>query len=160
MTILNNTSKRKERGSAAIEFALVLPILIILLAFTLFFGRLFWHYTVALKAAHDAATFLGMSRIAETSIIKTDLGEIEVAKIAKAIAVMELAELNPGKGAMPIVEVNCDRYQCSGDKITAEISVMGRMNMFDPFLSGITDEITGPEGLMLYAEVREPYVGH
>lgn len=160
MTILNNTLNRKERGSAAIEFALILPMLVVLLAFTLLFGRLFWHYTVALKAAHDAATFLAMSRIPEVSINKTDLGEIEVARIAKSIAVTEVAELNPGNGAKPIVEVNCDRYQCVGQKVPDEISVMVRMKMFDSFLSGITDEIAGSEGIWLVAEVRMPYVGN
>lgn len=150
---------QRQGGIAAIEFALILPILVVLLAFTLFFGRLFWHYTVALKAAHDAATFMAMARIAETSISKSDLGEIEVARVAKLIAQTEVGELKPGK-ARPLVEVTCDGYQCIGDKAPAEVAVLVRMKVEDSFLTTYTDAIAGTEGMWMYAEVRVPYVGN
>ncbi|WP_426114628.1 TadE/TadG family type IV pilus assembly protein [Massilia sp. PWRC2] len=160
MSMSKNPLNRNERGSAAVECALVLPIMVALIAFTLLFGRLFWHYTVALKAAHDAATFLAMSRLAEVSIDKTDLGEIEIAKIAKSIAVTEVAELNPGSGATPVVDVSCDRHPCIGTQVPGEVAVMVQMKMFDIFLSGVTSDIAGSEGILLSAEVRVPYVGN
>lgn len=155
-----NKLMKNQRGIAAVEFALVLPILVVLFAFTIFFGRLCWHYTAALKAAHDAATFMAMSRNAEIGINKSDLSVIEVAAIAKSIAQTEVAELNPGKGAAPVVSVNCDNYACIGDKVPVEISVMVRMKIYDPFFSVVTDEIAGSEGMWFYAEVRMPYVGN
>ncbi|MDT1837773.1 pilus assembly protein, partial [Acinetobacter baumannii] len=45
--------RRKERGSAAVEAAIVLPALILFLAVPLFLARIFWYYSVAEKAAHD-----------------------------------------------------------------------------------------------------------
>ena len=160
MTKFSSALNRHERGSAAVEFALILPLLVLLLAFLLFFGRLFGHYTVALKAAHDASTFLAMARIAEVGIAKDSVEEIEVAKIARLIAVTELAELNPGKGAKPFVDVRCDNDTCLGDKVPSVVAVKVRMRMFDAFLSGITSELVGSEGIWLYAEVQVPYVGN
>ena len=149
----------KQRGVAAVEFALVLPIIVVLLAFTIFFGRYFWHYNVALKAAHDAAITLAFAHKTEIGISKPDLSEIEIAKVARAVALAEIAELRPGEGIPPQVFVNCDNYQCSGDKVPGEVSVMVRMRMVDVNFTAYTGGTVGPDPIWLYAEVRVPYVG-
>ena len=46
----------RGRGSVAVECAIVLPILLLLISGLLFFARVFWCYTVAQKAAHDGAS--------------------------------------------------------------------------------------------------------
>jgi Flp pilus assembly protein TadG len=150
---------RRQRGVAAVEFALVLPILMLLLAVTLFFGRLFWHYTVAQKAAHDAALMLANATRLEIGTSKPDLGDIEISKLAAAVAAEEIAELNPGVGR-PRVEVYCDQAACVGDAVPNQVRVLIRMRMYDIFLGGFSDNIGGNEGIWLHADVRVPYVGH
>lgn len=150
---------RRQRGVAAIEFSIILPLMMVLIAFTFYFGRMFWHYTVAHKAAHDAATIVAMARLAEIGAKKSDHGEIEISKLAYRVAMNEVAELNPGMGLPPLVEVRCDGYQCIGDKVPKEISVMVRMEMFNTFLPGYVNQVAGDDSFWFYAEVRMPYVG-
>jgi Flp pilus assembly protein TadG len=47
-----------NRGTAALEFAFLLPVLIILAAGGYEFGRAFWHYHVVTKGVRDATRFL------------------------------------------------------------------------------------------------------
>jgi Flp pilus assembly protein TadG len=48
---------RCEQGNAAAEFAMVLPLLLILLFAFYEAGRLFWNYNVVASSARDAARF-------------------------------------------------------------------------------------------------------
>lgn len=148
-----------QRGVAAVEFALVLPLFVLLLAVTLYFGRLFWHYTVAQKAAHDAVILLANATRADIVASKPDLSNIEVSNLAAAVASQEISELNPGLTA-PRIEVYCDGLACIGSAIPAQVQVVIRMKVIDIFFGGFTDEMGGAEGIWLTANVRMPYVGH
>jgi Flp pilus assembly protein TadG len=46
-----------RRGSAAVEFALVLPFLMLLMFAFIGVGRLFWNYHIAISAVRDAARY-------------------------------------------------------------------------------------------------------
>lgn len=52
--------KHKEKGVAIIEFALVLPLLLILTFITTEFGRAMYQYNTLVKAARDAARYLSV----------------------------------------------------------------------------------------------------
>ena len=151
--------RRNQKGIAAVEFALVLPVLILLIAFTQFFGRMFWHYTVALKAAHDAATIVAMASNSEIATMKSDLGEIEISKIARQVAQSELAALNPNNGSPATVDISCDALTCRGDAVPTDIVVAVKMTLVDFILPFYTTEVTGPEPMTIRAEVRVKYVG-
>lgn len=157
----NHVSKntQNQHGTAAVEFAFVLPMLVIVIAFTLFFGRIFWHYTVAQKAAHDAVIMLANATVLEISTNRSDTADIGIATLAKAVAIEEMAELNPG-AAVPRVEVYCDNAACVGDSVPLQVRVLVRMKMSDIFLGGFTDQVGGNEGLWIRADVRMPYVGN
>jgi uncharacterized protein (UPF0333 family) len=148
-----------QRGVAAVEFSLVLPLFVLLLAVTLYFGRVFWHYTVAQKAAHDAVILLANATKADIVASKPDLSNIEVANLAAAVATDEIAELNPG-GGPPRVEVYCDGLACIGSAIPAQVQVVIRMKVIDIFFGGFTDDLGGADGIWLTANVKMPYVGH
>jgi Flp pilus assembly protein TadG len=151
--------RSRQRGVAAIEFSLVLPLLVLLLSVTLYFGRVCWHYTVAQKAAHDAVMMLANATKAEMSASKPDLSDIEIANLAKEVAAIEIAELNPGGGG-PRVEVFCDSSACKGTTVPAQVRVQVTMKVTDIFFGAFTDELSGVEGIILTADVRMPYVGH
>ncbi|WP_426193409.1 TadE/TadG family type IV pilus assembly protein [Massilia sp. DWR3-1-1] len=159
MIIPTNRRRQGQGGVASVEFALVLPVITILLAVTLFFGRLFWHYTVALKAASDMATFIALSSKAEMTESNAALGEIEIVKLARAIGEAELAELSPGNNARPIIDITCDGGTCRGDSTPDALVVMVKMRMYDPILRDIRVRIGPTQGLLLHAEVRVRYAG-
>ena len=144
-----------QRGVAAVEMAFILPVLIILLTFPIFFGRVFMHYTVAQKAAHDAARYLSSIPLVEMTD-QTRSGS--AASIARQIADAELAELHPGHRSHIYVDVLCDGLTC-GFSTPTLITVSVRMRMFDDFFNNFTWEAVGNNGIPLEATISVPYSG-
>ena len=151
--------RRQQQGVAAIEFALVLPVIVLLMAVTMFFGRIFWHYTVAAKVASDVATFMTLARNSEMLESRPDLGEISIVKLARSIGDMELAELSPGKAGRPVIYISCDGFPCPGTYIPDEISVRVQMRMYSGFMPAMLSQLGDMEGMLIRAEVRVRYAG-
>lgn len=149
-----------QTGVAAIEFALVLPILVGVLVITAFFGRVFWHYTVAMKAATDTAVFLATAPRAEMAVSKADFGEVDIVRMARTIGEAEVAELRPGSGPHPPVDISCDALPCRGESVPSLIIVGVKMKVIDPIFAGYTGELLENGGVVLHAEVRVQYVGN
>lgn len=148
-------SLKRQRGVAAVELALLLPIMILFLSFPLFFARYFWHYTVAQKAAQDAARY--MSTISAQEMKTGSLAQSALA-IANDIASTELAELSPGS-APPTVTFYCGGYSCTGTgarPLPDTVLVRVTMDMFDNIL-GLVD--TGRYGWPITVDVEMRYVG-
>lgn len=148
--------KHVQRGVAAIELALILPVLLAFLAFPLLFGRVFWHYTVAQKAAHDAASYLSTVPLIE---MKTTTRIAAALDVAQAIVAAEIADLNSGGGA-PTIGIQCDGFPCSTVSVPATVRVTVQMAMYDPILDAFTWEAVGDNGIALTADVTMPYVGN
>jgi hypothetical protein len=136
----------RERGSVAVEFALLFVLVLVpLLAGALFFGRFFWHYTVAEKAAHDAARFLATASPTELKTVGPS-GEAAILGAAKALAQAEISELNPSPTYPPLVYVYCDAGPClpfPTAPLPQKVSVYVTMSVQDPFLSGLTALFSG-----------------
>jgi Flp pilus assembly protein TadG len=162
-----NTSLRKLprrlRGGVAVEFAILLvTVLPPLLAGVLFFGRYFWHYTVAEKAARDAARFLAAASPVEFKTTGPGATPPIVAA-ARSIAEAEVAELNPG--SYPVgVDVRCDGLACFAHRpVPQSVTVWVTMSMEDPFFSGFSRAFSGsdePLTIPLDAAVTISYVGN
>ena len=152
---LRPASVRFQRGIAAIEFAMILPVLLGLMAFSLFFGRVCWHYSAAQKAAHDASRFLSSVPPVEW---RTPTRAANVVLVARAIAEQEVADLNPGPYA-PVITVACDAITCDGFSAPATISVTVRVAMFDERFYNFTNEKLGETPLALTATTSMRYVG-
>jgi Flp pilus assembly protein TadG len=54
------TLKKLQHGVAAVEFALVLPLLVLLSIFTIEFGRAMYQYNILAKSVRDAARYLSV----------------------------------------------------------------------------------------------------
>jgi Flp pilus assembly protein TadG len=54
------TLKKLQHGVAAVEFALILPLLILLSIFTIEFGRAMYQYNTLAKSVRDAARYLSV----------------------------------------------------------------------------------------------------
>ncbi len=144
----------REHGAAAIELALVLPILIVFLSFPFFYARCFWHYTVAQKAAQDAARYLSMVPAAEMR--SPDLA-LTAANLAIEIARRELAELAPGTTIRTPV-ATCDALPCGtvAGAVPEKVRVFINFGMVDNIF-GLID--TGRYGLPITADVTLRYAG-
>jgi hypothetical protein len=145
-----------QRGAAAIELALVLPILLIFLTFPIFYASVFWHYTVAQKAAKDAARYL--STISAQEMRSKKLAPAAAA-IALEIAKTEIAELAPGSAIDdPVIE--CGGIPCkgvTGKALPKTVHVYITFDMYDTWF-GVA--YTGRYGLGIQADVTVPYVGY
>jgi hypothetical protein len=131
-----------EGGAAAVELALILPILISMLLFSLLLGRFLWHYTAAQKAAQDGARYL--STISEQEMREQTLAA-------------EAVELN--SGAAPTIIIECGNDPCVGVRnlpLPDTVSVSVRMGFFD--LLGLID--TGRYGIPIDATAEMRYVGN
>lgn len=137
------------------EVALLSPILLIVLAFPLLFGRFFYHYEVAQKAAHDAAVYFSSVALIEmNSAVQVQ----HAAEVASAIVAAEIADLNPGPSP-PAFAVQCDGAPCDGLSVPATIAVKVHIAIFDTAFGAFTNEVVGDNGLLVKAEVTMRYVG-
>jgi Flp pilus assembly protein TadG len=140
----------RERGIAAIELALLLPLLVMMLAFPVYLGRVFWHYTVIEHAAQDAARYLSKVPVSEMA---NPARAATVTAVVNQIVAAELAELAPGAHPYALA-VACDSGVCIGFNKPITIVVNIRVLMQDVLFPGSTD-LTLP----IEAYVTYPYLG-
>ena len=70
---MNNRIQTKyQRGIAVIEFALVLPVLMLLLLATAEFGRAFYQYNTLTKSIRDGARYLSDNSLNGAGVIELD----------------------------------------------------------------------------------------
>jgi Flp pilus assembly protein TadG len=145
---------RKERGVAAVELALIFPVLLIFLLFPIFFGRVYWHYTVAQKAAQDAARY--MSSVPAQEMRSRTLSQA-AANVAIDITRAELAELAPGSVIGDAV-IQCGTLPCGSRTglVPATVRVVVTFKIFDTFF-GVVD--TGRYGWDITADITMNYAG-
>lgn len=67
----------KQKGVAIVEFALILPLLLILSFITIEFGRSLYQYNTIAKSVRDAARYLSTQ---DPTIVTTDPGKVTIAK--------------------------------------------------------------------------------
>lgn len=145
----------RQRGSVAVEAALVIPILVILIAFPLLLGRIFWYYATVQSAAHDAARYLANVPIAEMS--SPTRGSL-AATLAHDIAAAETGELYLGADSRVSITISCNDSNCDAG-IPTTVTALVIVRVFDPFFSGYTWTTVGDDGLQLRAKVVMRYAG-
>jgi hypothetical protein len=133
-------------------------ILTLFLAAPLFFAQVFWYYSVAQKAAHDAARYLATASHIEMATLGTGDSDAPVAVLAKQIALAETDEIRPLLDARTIV-VQCDLTQC-GWTVPQKVRVQVRLRISDKLFSAITDEFTNGQGINLTADATMSYAGN
>ena len=72
-----NTRQTRQQGVALIEFALVLPLLLILTLITTEFGRALYQYNTLTKSVRDAVRYLSTQ---DPTILTSDPGKVTNAK--------------------------------------------------------------------------------
>lgn len=147
--------RRIQRGAAAVEFALLLPLFLVIVTVPLVTARCLWHYTAAQKAAFDAARYL--SGISAQEMREPALA-VAAADIAREIVETEIEALKPGGTYYVAVDIRCGDNQCREvragtlpDTITVGVS----MNMYDQIF-GVS---TGRYGVPIEARYEIRYAG-
>lgn len=105
---------RSERGAAAVEFALVLPILLLVVAGAVEYGRAFWYYDGLSKATRDAARYLTMVACysgEEESVCNARL--VNMVGFAETMVTTAATEAGISDFNAANVEVRCDGSPCS-----------------------------------------------
>lgn len=94
---LHKVVRYSQRGVAAVEMALMLPLLVVfIVAPSLFWALYFYEYSVAQKAVHDATLYLSTAPKLEMTTAGPD-GSPVALTIAKNIISKEMAGLNPSE---------------------------------------------------------------
>lgn len=162
-TTLQIPRQRSERGSVAVEAAILLPVLVLFLTFqSLFWALYFYKYSSAQKAVHDAALYLSTAPMLEMTTVGPD-GDPAALTLAKKILAKEMAGQNP-----PSLGIVCNYRLVSGGlnmrpcttannldyrQTLVQIGVSLNMNYIDP--------MTGfDSGLRISPGMDVPYMGN
>jgi Flp pilus assembly protein TadG len=152
---ITSRKARGQGGFAAVELAIMLPFMVALLALALLAGRLLWHYTVAQKAAHDAARY--MSTVPAHDIVSTRVADAQA--VGQQILEEEMSELNQGE--MPrFTRISCispldATDTCNGLTTPTSVSAAVTMRIDDIFLL----DVILSQPIIITAKVTMPYVG-
>src|SRR5512143_739229 len=84
-----------QRGAAAIEFALILPLLLLIFTGTVAFGRAMWHYDALDKAARDAARYLSTVPTANLGVEAASATSVTRTIVANSLTRARVAGLTP-----------------------------------------------------------------
>lgn len=112
---------KRQQGAAAVEFALVIIILILIVAGIIEFGRAFWHYNALVKAARDGARYMTTAHNDTISSTAVPAAQALVVNAANA------ASISPALAAGN-VSVTCldDAFQtvtCQDGTVPANVKV-------------------------------------
>lgn len=150
MSLMRHPSSGRERGIAAVELALIMPCLVVLLAFPLFLGHVLWHYTAMQNAAQDAARYLSKAPLSDMT---NPARAIAVASVADAIIARDLASVAPG--ALPyLIDVTCDGASCGGYSRPSRVGATIQILMTNGFFTGYMSL-----SIPLTVSVTYPYMG-
>lgn len=148
---------QSAKGSVAVEMAIMLPLLILILALGLFFARIYMFYSVGQKAAHDATRFLSTVTQAEMRTPAGGFGEARVAALARWIAQEELMDIVGFTDGI-MIHISCDLRAC-GQDIPKTVTVQVQIILHDDILDSLTSVYLGNTDVAVVGDVTMRYVG-
>jgi Flp pilus assembly protein TadG len=110
MPILNmksNSMPQQQRGVAAVEFALVIIPLLLIVAGIIEFGRTFWYYDALAKSTRDAARYVSNTRVSSTVGVDDTVKENAKLMVMNAVNTAKVPNFT-----MDNVNVVCDPVDC------------------------------------------------
>jgi Flp pilus assembly protein TadG len=162
---LKATGRRYERGSVAVEAALVLPVLLVFMGLpSIFLASYYRQYSAAQKAVHDAALYLATAPKVEITTSGPD-GNFAALTVARKIIEKEMAGIVPDD--VPVNPTVICSYMVSGTAMNKactptltknasytlrQLDVSVIFNFVNPMTGSETDLLISP-----YVPVR--YVG-
>jgi Flp pilus assembly protein TadG len=117
---------RDRRGQAAVEFALVLPFLLIMLVGIIEFGRAWNEHQVITDAAREAAR---KGAIWDESVTEQDIRDVAESALARA-------GIDPGTATIALDNWDGD----AGEKLTVSIDLPYQFTFFGPLVKWSTGQ--------------------
>lgn len=108
LTIRTNLMPQRQRGAAAVEFALVIIPLLLIVAGIIEFGRTFWYYDALAKSTRDAARYVSDTTTGSTPAIDDGIKDNAKAMVLNAVNAAKV----PGFST-DYVSVVCDPVDCN-----------------------------------------------
>lgn len=68
---------KKQQGLAAVEFAIVVPVMLFLMMATAEFGRVFYHYNTLTKAVQTGARYASKQLLSTSDLTNLDAGFVQ-----------------------------------------------------------------------------------
>lgn len=145
-----STAARNVQGGVAIEMAIVLPIMAMLITGLIWFAQAFWFYSVMQKAAYDGARLLSAATPLEIATPGIGSTAAPIAVLVSAMIEDKTSVMNNIK-ELKYIDVQCDFGTC-GYAVPTTVRVLIRMRMPFPFLE--------QNSLDLKADVTMRYAGN
>jgi Flp pilus assembly protein TadG len=142
----------KERGAALVEFALVVPLLLVVIAGIVDFGFVFQRYEVITNAAREGA------RLASLPAYEAPAVETQVrAYVASGLSMSDTNTVMPASGSPKGVEVTYPDLTISGVDIPTAVVTVNYQHQFlllGPMLSLINGSWGGTIVLTASSQMR------
>ena len=110
--------KQKQKGIAALEMTLVLPVLLLLLFPVVEFSRLLYQYNALSKVVRNASRYL----ISNAGVGSTGIITITPQTTANAIALFTYGDLNSNTAILPNLDATSFSVSVSGKFVTVTAS--------------------------------------
>lgn len=129
--------KHQLSGAAAVEFALLLIVLLIIVAGIIEFGRTFWYHDALSKATRDGARLLSNARASSTVALDTSLKDQAISMVVNAAYLAKVPDFTAADVAVSC-EPNCDAPIYVTVRINAYPITIGRWIPFFVPNNGVT----------------------
>lgn len=137
--------RNKNSGVAAVEFALLIVLLLIIVSGLIEFGKTFWYYDALVKSTRDGARVLSMYRASPTSAIDgTAISNVR-AQVTTAVTAANVPDFNSA-----MIEVECSPNCNTPDYVTVKIDAY-------PVTIGGWIPVFIPSGTTSWTRTLSPY---
>lgn len=143
----------RQSGVAAIEFAFVLPLLLLIVAGVIEFGRTLWYMDALTKGTRDAARYL-------STIVVSDLNSGTTASETKQIVVQAAARAGVPKFNANHVSVSCSPSCNAATPTAVTVSVVNysvTVGGWFPLIPVVQGGFSG-QGVSLAPRTTMPYL--
>lgn len=120
-----------QRGAAAIEFAFLLPFLLLIFTGMIEFGRAMWYYNALDKAARDSARYLSTVQVSDLATEAASATSTSRTIVANAATRAGVAGLTPGTD----ITITCTPTACATAAVAADVTQV-TIDINFPFVIG------------------------
>ena len=152
---MNRSLLNDRRGASAAEFALVLPLLILLLFGLIDAGRYMWQWNTAEKAAQAGARFAAVTNTVASGLLGVDfvnVGTLTQGDVIPANSINPMTCTDNGTTATCSCSPSCINGVTTSGNHAAFNAILARMKLIDPL-------ITAPNVQIIYRGSGLGYAG-
>lgn len=121
--------KKGSRGAAAVEFAIVIGILLLIVSGIVEFGRVFWYYNALTKATRDGARYLSTSTLPLNTSTAKDI-------VVNAASAANMDDSVSGKVVNGNVSISCIPADCSAPLEYVTVAIGNPATSYNVTLGG------------------------